>query len=265
MIKLFKVGGRCLDKNGDSVAKQIAKLAYNVEKESETCVVVHGYSHALATILDSYSIKRLKFVTGSGMRSKFTTQAVLAASHFAASLTHERFLHNLCVNFSNAKGVMGFQGCLIGRRKNKIRYKENGVLKVFKDDWSGRIEEIHGRCLELRGQPNGVVLLTPLLADQYGGILVCDADHVAAQVAIYFGLSHYTIFSDTNGFRVHGKTVERIPVSRISEYMEHANGGMSKKIHYIAQALKQGVRKIHLLSGMETDVDYTKGTIFYAD
>jgi hypothetical protein len=32
MIKLFKVGGRCLDKNGDSVAKQIAKLAYNVEK-----------------------------------------------------------------------------------------------------------------------------------------------------------------------------------------------------------------------------------------
>lgn len=258
-MKLIKVGGSCLLKGADQVAHRI------VESFDAACVIIHGYSHVQRQIMENQGIKRLPFITASGKNSGFTTHGVLAASHLGAFLAREQLLKALRDYFPRVHGIMGYEGCLEGRRNSKIRYKENGVLKVFRDDFSGRIEQINWSFVKPFCKRGSVVVLTPLLADCKGGILVCDADHAAAEIAVFLGLSHYTILTDTDGYKVDGQVVGQVPSSRIAQYSKHASGGMLKKIYYIAQALNKGVHEVHLLNGAAWGKEQSNGTLFYAD
>lgn len=88
-----------------------------------------------------------------------------------------------------------------------------------------------------------------------GEILNINADTIATEMAIATKANKLIFLSDVDGVQVGDKTAEIITAEEIPGLVKDgtATGGMKVKLENCLSALKGGVRRIHLLSGLRED------------
>ena len=151
--------------------------------------------------------------------------------------------------------------------KNNI---EGISLNVLPDDWMkielrpkkpidygfvGDIKGVEGRFISRAFRMTDFVACACLGITQDGQVCNINADTVATQIAIGAKASKLIFLSDVDGVQVSGKTADIITAEQIPGLIKDgtATGGMKVKLENCLEALKGGVRRIHVISGLRQD------------
>jgi acetylglutamate/LysW-gamma-L-alpha-aminoadipate kinase len=256
-FELVKVGGSCIVKDPAAAAAAVSA--------GDKVVVVHGYGASARRLLAEIGVQRREFVSPSGAHSHFTGEPELYAALLAAWSDGQRLVEALIARGRRARGVLGHRGILRGERKKAIRYKEQGALRVRKDDLSGKVTEVDVAAIDSHLRDVDVLVIGAMLLDAEAGPVVCDADAVASAVAVAARAARYTVLTDVDGFLVDGAVLGEVALASMEALLPHARGGMSKKLRYIASSLEGGVGEVHLRNAFVAQGSpEPRGTRFHA-
>lgn len=242
---VIKLGGSCVGRDKQNVAEQIRALA-----GERPFVLVHGYGPELRSLLSRLAVERPTFTSASGVPSHETTEEIAELSALAALRVRQALARQFLDADIPVKAVPAYwNGIVTGTRKERIRYVENGIVRVREGDFSAKVSRVAvDRIAELRQNHTGI-LMSAVLRGPVGETLVIDADRLAVEIALALNVGSLYMLSDHPGVLVEGRTVSSAGLENIGQLEQHATGGMSRKLKHIKTGLQAGIGKIFLLDG----------------
>ncbi|MEM9382608.1 MAG: [LysW]-aminoadipate kinase, partial [Planctomycetota bacterium] len=176
---VLKLGGAA----GVDHASSLDDVAERVTR-GDRIVVVHGGSDEANRLGDAVGHPARTLRSPSGHESRHTDPRTLELFVMATALVNRRIVGALQARGVDAVGLSGLDGgTLVGARKEAIRAIENGRVRVVRDDWSGRIREVHADLMRDLLDEGRVPVLAPVAMTERGEPLNVDGDRAAAAVA----------------------------------------------------------------------------------
>lgn len=119
----------------------------------------------------------------------------------------------------------------------------------------GDVQGVEGRSIQRVLRNTNFVACACLGLTADGQVCNINADTVATQIAIGAQAHKLIFLSDVDGVQIAGKTAEIITTDEIPALIADgtATGGMKVKLENCMTALKGGVRRIHVISGLRHD------------
>lgn len=250
MIVVKAGGGQGLDI--EAVCADVAELV----QRGEQVVLIHGGSHETNIYSDKLGHPP-RFVTSvSGHVSRYTDRETLEIFAMVVAgrinkLTVER-LQQLGVN---AIGLSGLDGRLLeGVRKSALRIVENGKRKVLRGEYSGKIERVNVRLLQILLEGGYTPVVAPLALSYEREALNVDGDRAAAAIGSALKAQTVVILSNVPGvlrdLSDENSLIDHIPEEEAEEYLDrYAKGRMKKKILGAIEALHDGVGRVIIADG----------------
>jgi Acetylglutamate kinase len=257
-MQIIKIGGSLLFEQQQSVALALAN-------RRKKMLVIIGYGPRLRALGRLHGIPERRLQKMSGGAVRVTDDVTAAASYFASSIEMNRLLEALQAQNVRCSGVYGSQGFIWGERPARARYWDEGVLKSFDGDFSGRITKIATDAIEKELEEVECLVISPMLRDTLSGrLLICDADYAAVEIANALGAESLTIVTDVPGFKVDGEVVHGVAAEEIDQHIETATGGMKKKLAFIKSGLQRKLRKVVVGDAtlLSDDAPQSLGTTF---
>ncbi len=237
---LIKVGGTLLDRaeSRDMIACQIAQA---VEGGCEA-VVVHGGGKQMTRFLGERGIES-RFVNGLRVTTPETIDAVLKV--FTGSVNHE-LVAALVAAGAQAVGISGIDALLAEAEQLS---PELGAV--------GRVVRSNAGLLDVLAGHGYLPVVACVAGDRQGRIYNVNADQMAVACAAAFRAGRLIFLTDVAG--VLGADRALIPsltVADCESLIEAgvATGGMLAKLNAASEAIRQGVGRITIAPGGETQV-----------
>ncbi|GIW73955.1 MAG: putative acetylglutamate kinase-like protein [Phycisphaerales bacterium] len=219
--------------------------------DGQRVVLVHGASQEASELSLALGV-RPRFITSpSGHTSRYTDAQAMDVFHMACRRRNGRIVALLRSLGVDAVGLSGMDGGLwMGRRKPAIRAEEGGVVRIIRDDMSGRVERVDARLLEaMLDLGKTPVLCPPAISDRHEPINV-DADRAAAATASALGAGVLVILSNVPGllrrYPDPRTRIARILRGEVDRALSLAQGPMKRKVLAAAEALDAGVERVVL-------------------
>ncbi|MGQ0526442.1 MAG: acetylglutamate kinase [Alphaproteobacteria bacterium] len=116
----------------------------------------------------------------------------------------------------------------------------------------GDIKSAEGRAILRMFRVSNFIACSCLGVTGGGEICNVNADTIATQIAIAVKAHKLIFLSDVDGVEINGKPADIITADQIPALIENGTvtGGMRVKLENCFTALKAGVRRIHLISGL---------------
>lgn len=116
----------------------------------------------------------------------------------------------------------------------------------------GDVKTVEPRAIQRLFRTSNFIACSCLGVTQDGDICNVNADTIATQIAIGMKAHKLIFLSDVDGVEIDGKTADIITDGQIPNLIEKGTvtGGMRVKMENCLAALKAGVRRIHLISGL---------------
>lgn len=240
-------------KTGGGVGLDYEDFLDDLARQREPYVLVHGGSHELNELSTRLG-KPPRFVTSlSGHTSRYTDGETLDLFLMVyAGKLNKRLVEGLQRRGINALGLTGLDGQLAcGKRKEVLKVVERGRRKVLRGDYSGKIERVNSKLLQLLMEHGYVPVLTPPAISFEGEAINVDADRFAAQIAVALRADALLLLSNVPGLLRQlddeGSLIERASYEEIAALMEAvAQGRMKKKLLAAKEALEGGVHRVVL-------------------
>jgi acetylglutamate kinase len=159
-----------------------------------------------------------------------------------------------------AIGLSGVDADLIEavrRPPRKIIDASTGVSREVDFQNVGDIRSVHPEVLRVLLENRFVPVIASLGADQSGNVLNINADTIAAEVAASLPAEKLFLFSNVSGvLRDVGDPTSKISyltVDAVEELLKTkaVSGGMIPKVTAAVQAVRKGVKRVHIINGME--------------
>lgn len=218
-------------------------------------VLVHGGS-AEANDLGAALGHPPKFITSpSGYTSRYTDQKTLDIFLMAVNgKVNSRLVEELQKLGVNAIGLSGLDGRLLEAvRKEAVQSIEGGKRRIIRDDYTGKIEMVNSGLLQILIESAYVPVIAPLAISPTGEALNVDADRAAAMVAAALAADTLILLTAVPGlmrcYPDESTLIRSLPINRLMEAFEAAEGRMKKKIKGAEEALKGGVRRVVIADG----------------
>ncbi len=161
----------------------------------------------------------------------------------------------LSINVASAMARNNVEGICLNAIPHGWLKIERRPAKPIDYGFVGDIHGTEGRPLKrLLRQTNFVA--TPCLGfTDEGQVLNINADTIATEVAIGAKADKLIFLSDVDGVLVNGKAADIITTGEIPGMIKDgtATGGMKVKLENCHAALKGGVRRVHVISGLRAD------------
>ncbi len=242
MIVVKIGGGRGIDY--DEILRDIAGL--------RDVVVVHGGNYETSLLSERLG-KPPRMVTSiSGHESRYTDRETLEIFEMVYCGKINKMIVEKLQRFGvNAVGLSGIDGRLLeGRRKEAVKIVENGKRKILHGDYTGKVEKVNARLLELLVQNGFVPILTPPAISYESDAINVDGDRIAALVAGSLKAEALVILSNVPGLlkdvNDESSLVRKIERQSIGAYSEYAKGRMKRKMVATEEALAAGVKRVIL-------------------
>jgi acetylglutamate kinase len=132
---------------------------------------------------------------------------------------------------------------------------QDGTLLVAEPsiDYVGQIKQVNPHILNMALQHGYIPVIAPIAASSNILGLNINADSVAAQIAVALQADHLIFLSNVPGILEDPQdpTTKIDTIKNIEPLIESGkiSGGMAPKAQEAIAALKQGVRKVHLIDG----------------
>lgn len=244
---VVKVGGS-EGINYQAVAKDAAALW----KEGQKLILVHGGSSETNQLAQALGHPPQFLTHPGGLTSRITDRRTLEIFEMVyCGLVNKRIVELLQREGVNAVGLSGLDGRIFeGKRKDAVKYVENGKIKIHRGDFTGSVEKINTGLLNLLLEAGYLPVLTPPAVSHQGEAINTDGDTAASMVATSLKAEALLLLSNIPGllanFPDESSLIEEIPAARVNDpqYMAVAQGRMKKKVLGAVEAVQGGVGRV---------------------
>jgi len=240
---VVKIGGR--------VAAEPAALLDDIACHDGPVVLVHGGGTAIDELAGQLAVPVTRYESAGGMTSRATDAATLDVVQMALTgRVKPALVGGLLARGVRAVGVTGMDGGVVrARRKTGLRIRENGRVRVVRDDLTGRIVEISPELLTVLLLAGYIPVLSPPVWGEEGPLNV-DADRLAAAVAAAVDAHTLVVLTDRPG--VLRDPADPASVMSTVDSDDGVTGGMRQKLLAGREALDAGVDRVVISDGLRT-------------
>ena len=252
---VLKLGGHALDDLSASSPLLVA-LAEDLRalvSEGVQVAVVHGGGPQIAELLSRVGLPS-EFHQGLRVTTPATMEYVAMAlasvnAALVAALSHAGLA---CVGLRGADGAM-------------IRGRSLG------EPWdrAGAVVSVTSQLLETQWRGGYLPVVSPVVIDEHGALLNCNADIVAGALAGALGAETLVLLSDVDQLRADpddaASALTRVNAARVRDLIDSgaAREGMRPKMTAALDALEAGARRVLLANGLRPHAvrDVVRGQI----
>ena len=244
---VVKVGGS-EGINYEAVTKDAAALW----KSSRKLVLVHGGSSETNKIAEALGHPPQFLTHPGGLTSRLTDRKTLEIFEMVyCGLVNKRIVELLQREGVNAVGLSGLDGRIFeGKRKDAVKYIENGKIKIHRGDYTGSVERVNTALIRMLLEAGYLPVLTPPAISYHGEAINTDGDTAAAQLAQALQAEALLLLSNVPGLLAHfpdeSSLIREIPAAKVNDpqYMSVAQGRMKKKVLGAVEAVQGGVGRV---------------------
>ncbi len=247
---LFKIGGPAGLMETENLDNFLNNFLKDFAKIPGKKILIHGASSLRDETALKMGFKTEKITSVSGVESVKTDKNAMDMIMMAYSgLVNKRIVEKLQKLNVNAVGLSGIDGALLrADRKKAIKSKQNGKIKVIKDDLSGKVHSCNTKLLNLLLDNDYTpVICIPVLSEE-GQAINTDNDTMTAVIAKEMKIDTVVYFSDVPGllknFPDENSLIKEVKFHEIDDVMESAKSRMKRKVLGAKDCLENGVSKV---------------------
>ncbi len=230
---VFKIGGKILD--SDEVFESIAEDIVILSLVGINPVVVHGGGKDITAFLERLGIKS-EFKDGI---RKTDDKVMEIVEMVLDGKINGKIVSSICKKGGKAIGLSGRDSFCI------ISEKVEGRV--------GKVKKVKGEVIEKIIQSGFIPVFSPVTTTEDGISLNTNADEVACEIAISISSEKLILLTDEEG--VIGKNnqiLKTITKEEAEELIKEGiiQGGMIPKVRLAIKAIENGVKKVHIISGL---------------
>lgn len=229
-----------------SFAKDVCLLRY----VGIQVVVVHGGGPQINAALQKMGVVST-FVSGLRITDQATMDVV---EMVLGGQINQEIVGLICQHGGRAVGLSGKDDSFIRAKKlGEVRARDNGGSETIVDPGRvGEIDHINPDVLENLMRSGFIPVVAPVGVDEDGQALNINADTVAGEVAEALGAEKLMLLTDVEGVRDEtGSLVRSLAAEDAEQMIERGviQGGMIPKVRCGLDALRGGVKKVHMVDG----------------
>jgi acetylglutamate kinase len=246
-IIVIKYGGSAMkDKN---LEKQILKDIILLKYVGMKPVIVHGGGSEISEEMKKRN-KTPQFINGLRVTDEETMEIIemVLTGKINTRLVAEINLH---ISEGPGNGVKGIG--LSGEDAQLLTVKKHQISEL---GLVGEVENINPEILMILLEKNYIPVIATVGVDKEGVRYNINADTVAAQIAISLQAEKLIFLTDVDGIFKDSSNpstiISSLNINKTKELIESGcvQKGMIPKVDAAIQAIKGGVKKIHLLNGL---------------
>jgi acetylglutamate kinase len=253
-IFVIKFGGEVI-----SDSTRLEALAADVALLHELnirIVIIHGGGQQATELAEKLGIRSEKI---EGRRVTDDRMLEVTKMVFAGKLSTD-ILSALLLHDTPGVGLSGVDGRLIEavrRPPKKFKNADTGEEREVDFQNVGDIRRVHPEVLQVLLEKRFVPVVASLGADSEGRVLNINADTIAAEIAASLPAEKLFLFSNVSGIlKDVGDPASRhsyITVETADQLVRSnaVTGGMVPKISAASQAVRKGVKRVHIINGMQ--------------
>lgn len=213
-------------------------------------IVIHGGGPQIGDLLKRLAIDS-EFVDGMRVTDKQTMDVV---EMVLVGKVNKEIVNLINRNGGRAVGLSGQDGRLITARKMKYLKNKGGDQppEIIDIGMVGEIVSIDNSILMSLLESGFIPVIAPVGAGRDGETYNINADLVAGHIASSLSARKLILLTDTEGVLDHkGKLLSTLRHEEVGRLINDGTikGGMVPKVNCCLEALKNGVRKAHIIDG----------------
>ncbi len=244
---LVKMGG------GATVA--IPHILKDFSKLPSPKLLVHGGNAALNAISLQLHYPPVMVTSKSGQKSRFTDEKTMDMFLMTyAGKLNKRIVEQLHQEGVNAVGLSCIDGGIVrGERRKSIRCVQDGKDVVLHGDFTGSIEDVDTKLLQLLLDNAYTPVLTSPILSYENEALNIDHDKLAMQIGIALQVKTLIFLFEAPGLLqdVQDETsvLSTCSLNDIDTLLTYAEGRMKKKVLSAKWAMEQGIEQVIFADG----------------
>ncbi len=251
-VFVIKYGGSAMvsEHLRDSFARDVVLLAYVGIK----VVVVHGGGPQISQTLERFGLKT-HFVGGVRKTDADTMHVVEMVLSGDINKDIVALINTHTKKPIYAVGLSGRDGNLLKARKlDKESYFKELGLEIPEEDlgFVGEVEGVNVELLLTLLERNYIPVIAPVGVGESGEAHNINADLCASKIAQELKAEKLIFLTDTEGVKNReGKLISTLRIDEVLELIQEGTvkGGMIPKLKSCVEALKKGVKKVHIIDG----------------
>jgi acetylglutamate kinase len=251
---VIKIGGELVQDKGvlEDMAQDVS-LLYQI---GIRVILIHGGGPQASELSRKLGISP-KIVEGRRVTDEETLEVTKMI--FAGKINHE-ILTVLRKHGAKSVGLSGIDGeVVMAKRRNPVEYvnRETGEVNSIDYGHVGDITKINTELIEILMDKNFIPVISSLADDGQGHILNINADTVASRIAVAVQAYKYITMTNVSGILADvgdpKSKISYISQKDVEKLIEDGTikGGMVPKIRECIYAVDNGVKRVHVLNGME--------------
>jgi acetylglutamate kinase len=244
---VIKYGGHAMadERLKESFAKDVILLKYI----GLNPVIVHGGGPQINDTLQKYGIVS-QFVRGMRVTD---AQTMAVVEMVLVGQVNKEVVGLLNRQGGRAVGLCGKDGELLLCKKLLQEVKgENGQTEMVDIGYVGDVVRVNCELIETLEKSKFIPVIAPVGVGVEGESYNINADVVAGRVAAALGAEKLILLTDVQGVKDReGRLLSSIAVAEMHRLIEEESivGGMIPKVICCAEALRDGVKKAHIIDG----------------
>jgi len=240
-VFVIKIGGEVIIEK-----EKLKKLLLDVKKLYNAgikLILVHGGGKQFDEISNIFGIKSKKI---DGRRITTEKEIEIVKMIYGGSLNIEILSILKNINLSGVR-VSGIDGNFIIAEKTKHK----GNIDI---GFVGKIKKINTKIIEVLLNNGFIPIIPSMTADEDGQILNTNADKIALGIAEKICADKLILFTNVDGvLDKNNKVISVLSGDDITKLkkQEIIKDGMMIKTNIAKQALKNGVKRVHILNGIK--------------
>jgi len=247
MTIVIKYGGHAMvdDQLKEDFARDITLLKFIGIKP----VIVHGGGPQINRVLDQMGM-RSRFVQGMRLTDEPTMDVV---EMVLGGKVNKAIVAQINKQGGQAVGLSGKDGNLIRAQKLQLVYQEEDKPpEIIDPGLVGEVTQINPHIIDTLTEQGFIPVIAPVGAGREGETYNINADLVAGSIATALGAEKLILLTDVDGvLDSTGALISSIDAAAIQKMVAETSisGGMIPKIQCALNALKNDVKKVHIING----------------
>ena len=213
-------------------------------------VVVHGGGPQINTMLDRMGI-RPTFVRGMRLTDAETMDVV---EMVLGGKINKAIVAQINQQGGKAVGLSGKDGGLILAKKLHIVHQEDEDKppEIIDPGLVGQVTQVNPNIINTLAEQGFIPIIAPVGSGEAGETYNINADLVAGRIAMALSAGRLIFLTDVDGvLDASGALIPTIHAKDIPRMIKEKtiSGGMIPKIECAADALEEGVEKVHIING----------------
>lgn len=245
---VIKYGGSAMvnEELKDAFAQDVVLLSFIGLKP----VIVHGGGPRINKIMARMG-KKPTFVHGQRFTDKETMDAV---EMVLGGLINKEIVSLINRHGGRAIGLSGKDGNLIKAKKKVVKKlsPETGTPEIIDLGLVGEVEKINPAILLSIEKDGFIPVIAPIGVGTKNATLNINADFVASAIAGDLKAEKLILLTDVEGIKdKNNRLIPTLNKKRVKSLIVRGivSGGMLPKVEASLRALKEGVKKVHIIDG----------------